>query len=135
MCFNFLAKEVQLFPCLGLYSGIFAMYLQCPSKKSRTAIILFYAVCLLYVLSTASFVSDLGNFIFGVSNNSMSRNTFVISVMQTRFRSLSPQLQSDSQSILFCLMILQSTTSGCCDFLAQCILVSINYCTYRLIYY
>ena len=42
-----LAIEVQLFPGLGLYSGIFAMYLQCPSKRSGMALILFYAVCLL----------------------------------------------------------------------------------------
>ena len=68
-----LAKEAQLFPRhLGLYSGIFAMYyLQSPSKKSGTAITLFYAVCLLYVLSTATFVSDLVALIFFVSNDSI----------------------------------------------------------------
>jgi hypothetical protein len=64
-----LAKEFQLFPGLGLYSGIFAMYLQCQSKKSGTAIILFYAVCLLYVLSTATLASDLATLILEVSNN------------------------------------------------------------------
>jgi hypothetical protein len=38
-----LAKEVQSsFLGLGIYSGIFAIYLQCPSKESRTAIIVFY---------------------------------------------------------------------------------------------
>ena len=72
-----LAKEVQLFPGLGLYSGIFAMYLQCPSKRSGTAIIHFYAVCLLYVLSTASFVCDLAALILQVSNNSICKNTFL----------------------------------------------------------
>ena len=72
-----LAQEVQLFPCLGLYSGIFALYLQCPSKRSGTALILFYAVCLLYVLSTASFVSDLVYLIIFVSNNSICKNTFL----------------------------------------------------------
>ena len=66
-----LAKEIQLFPGLGLYSGIFAMYLQCSSKKAGTAIILFYAVCLLYLLSTAVFVSDLVRFMLQVSNNSV----------------------------------------------------------------
>ena len=66
-----LAKGVQLFPGLGLYSGIFAMYLQCPSKRSGTALILFYAVCLLYVLTTADFVSDLVALIIFVSNNSI----------------------------------------------------------------
>ena len=73
-----LAKEVQFFPGgLGLYSGIFAMYLQCPSKKSRTATILFYAVCLLYVLSTATFAGDLAALIFYVSNNPISKNSFL----------------------------------------------------------
>ena len=69
--------EVQLFSGLGLYSGIFAMYLQCPSKKSRTAIILFYTVCLLYVLSTATFVGDFLNFILEVSYNSICKNAFL----------------------------------------------------------
>ena len=56
-----LAKEVQLFPGLGIYSGIFVMYLQCQSDRStgRTATNVFYAICLLYILSTVSFISDL----------------------------------------------------------------------------
>ena len=68
-----LAKEVQLFPGLGLYSGIFAMYLQCSKKAGRsgTAVVVFYAVCLLYLLSTATFVGDLVSLIFYVSNNSI----------------------------------------------------------------
>ena len=75
-----LAKEVQLILGLGLYSGIFTIYLLlCPSKKSRTTIIHFYAVCLLYILSTASFVSDLVGLIFQVSNNSICKISFFIS--------------------------------------------------------
>ena len=71
-----LAKKVQLFPGPGLYSGIFTMYLLlCPSTKSRTTIIHFYAVCLLYVLSTANFASDLVYLILYVSNNSICKNT------------------------------------------------------------
>ena len=69
-----LAKEVQLFLGLGLYSGIFVMYLHCSSSKSRTATILFYALCLLYVLSTAIVVSDLIDVIFQVSNNFICKN-------------------------------------------------------------
>ena len=48
-------------PGLGIYSGIFVMYLQCQSDRStgRTATIVFYAICLLYILSTVSFISDL----------------------------------------------------------------------------
>ena len=58
-CTVTLAKEVQLFPCPGLYSGIFAIYLQCPKKDSRTAMIVFNVLCLLYLLSTATVVCDL----------------------------------------------------------------------------
>ena len=32
------------------------------------------------------------------------------------------------------LQIIQTAESGCCDFLAQCILVRINHCTYHLFY-
>ena len=69
-----LANEVQLFPGLGLYSGIFVIYLQCPSKESRTAIIIFFVLCLLYVLSTAVIVCNLLNLILAVSNNSICKN-------------------------------------------------------------
>ena len=68
------ANKVQLFPGLGLYSGIFALYLQCPSKTSRMATIVFYALYLLYVLSTATIVGDFVAFILEVSNNSICRN-------------------------------------------------------------
>ena len=61
MCFNlYPAKEVQLLPGLGIYSGIFAIYLQCVlSKEPRTTSIVFYALCLLHILSTATVISDL----------------------------------------------------------------------------
>ena len=65
-----IAKEVQLFPGPGVYSGIFAMYLQCSSNKA----IVFYALCLLYVLSTATIISDLVNAVFQVSNNPICKN-------------------------------------------------------------
>ena len=64
-----LAKEVELFPDLGVYSGIFVMYLHCSLNESRTATILFYALCLLYVLSTATVVIDLLALIHSVSDN------------------------------------------------------------------
>ena len=125
-----LAKEFQLFTGLGLYSGIFAMYLLlCPLKKSGTTIIHFYAVCLLYVLSTATFVSDIVAVILSVSNNSICKKITLLSVVQTRFETLSPQLQIDSQPMLFRISIIQTTANGCCDFLAQWILVRIYHCT------
>ena len=121
-----LAIDVQLFSDLGLYSGIFAMYLRCQSERSGTALILFYAVCLLYVLSAVTFVSDLVSLLLYVSNNSFCKNDISISVVQTRVESLSLQLQIDSQLLLFRISIIQTTANGCCDFLAQCILVCLK---------
>jgi hypothetical protein len=73
-----LAKEVQLFPAgLGLYSGIFAMYyLQRSSDKSRTEYIIFYALCVLYILTTVTIVFDLVGYTlkFKVSNTSICKN-------------------------------------------------------------
>ena len=72
-----LLNEVQLLLpgglLLGLYSGIFAMYLKCQSNNSSKPTILFYALCLLYVLSTFSIVSDLVfvTLQLEVSNNSI----------------------------------------------------------------
>ena len=128
------AKEIQLFPGIGLYSGIFTMYLlqlECPSKKFRTTrtIIHFCAVSLLYVLSTATFVSDLVAVVLDVSNNSFCKNTTYLSVVQTRAGTLPPQLQTDSLPMMFRISIIQTTASGCCDFLAQCILVRMNHYT------
>ena len=85
LCDLTLAKKIQLFPGTGLYSGIFAIYLQRPKKESRTAMILFYVLCLLYVLSTAAVVCDLLTIILemyiDVSNNSICnwKNMFFIS--------------------------------------------------------
>ena len=66
LCCMLVAKEVQLSPGLGVYSGIFAIYLQ-----FRKAIIVFYILCLLYVLCAVTVVCDLLNFTFSVSNNPM----------------------------------------------------------------
>ena len=72
-----LLKKVQLFPGLGIYSGIFVIYLHCVlSKESRTTSIVLYALCLLYVLSTATIVSDLLGYIIDVSNNSICKYIF-----------------------------------------------------------
>jgi hypothetical protein len=83
-----LAQEVQLFLGLGIYSGIFALYLQCSLKESRTAIFIFYVLCLLYALSMATVVFDVLNFVYviKVSNNSICK----IIIMQMRTGALSP---------------------------------------------
>ena len=123
---TFLAEEVQSFLGLGIYSGIFAMYLQCPLKESRTAIIVFYVLCLLYVLSMASFVCDILQNILEVSNNSICK----IIIMQMLI-ALSTQLQNDSQSLIYHIAIVQIVANGSCDLIAQCILVRINHWTYH----
>ena len=140
MCFNlYPAKEVQLFPGLGIYSGIFAIYfkLQFASKDSRTTTIIFYTLCLLYVLSTATVVSDLLNYLVidsDVSNNSICKNIIYLLVMLIHLNTLPVQLQIDLQSTLFRIVIVQTTVSSFCDFIAQCTLVRINHCIYHLFY-
>ena len=116
-----LAKEVQSFRGVGLYSGILATYFQCQSNKStgRMTTIVFYAICLLYILSTVNFILDLIALIFTVSNNSIcSKNIIFLSVVQLRV-----------SGPIFSIGVVQVIVTGCCDFLAQCILVRINHCT------
>ena len=131
-----LAKEVQLFSGLGIYSGLFAIYIQCALKEFRKITIIFYALCLLYILSTATIVSDLLVFIIEVSNNSICKNIIFLSVMQWRLSTLPIQLRIDLQSIIFWVSIVHTTLYGCCDFIAQCTLVrtGINHCTYLTFY-
>ena len=65
-----LFKEVTI---LGLYSGIFALYLQYHSSKKETDNAtqnIFYALCVLYVLSVALIALDIAIFLATfVSNN------------------------------------------------------------------
>ena len=130
-----LAKEVQLFLGLGIYSGIFAIYLQSPSKESRTATVVFCVLCLLYFLSTASVISDLIAYTIEVSNNStICENIFFLLVMQTRLSKLPLQVQIDSQSMLISITTVQAVVSGCCDLITQCTLVRINHCIYHPFY-
>ena len=132
MYFNlYPAKEAQLFPGLGIYSGIFVLYLQCRSPESRTANIVFYALCLLYILCTANIVTDPLGSTLGVSNNFISKNIIFLSVMQmyTSLNTLPVQLQLDLQSIIFRIEIVQNVLFGCCDVIGQCILVSTNHFT------
>jgi len=73
------------------------LYLQCPLKESRPAIIVFYVLCLLYVLSMASVVSDL-----------------LASILEIR---------NDPLSMLYRVDIVKVVVNGSCDFIAQCILI------------
>ena len=132
MYFNlYPAKEVELFPGLGIYSGIFVLYLQCRSPEStgRTANLVFYALCVLHILSAAYVVVDILTYTVGVSNIFISKNIIFLSVMQVDVNlndtTLPVQLQLDLQSI----GIVQGVLFGCCDVIGQCILVSTNPCT------
>ena len=98
------------------------------------ATIVFYALCLLYVLSAATVVSDLATLILQVSNNPICKNIIFLSVVQWHISTLSPQLQIYLLSMLFHLTIVQVIAVGCCDFIAQCILVRMNHCTYHPFY-
>ena len=119
-----LAKQVQLFPGLGLYSGIFVIYLRCPSNNYRTAIILFYVLCLLHILSTATIISDIVALILEVSDILPARISSFLSVVQRRISTLSLEHRIDSQSKIFLINVVQNIASGCSDFIAQCIIVS-----------
>ena len=116
-----LLKKLWFPVSLGLYSGIFAMYLQHrdPQNKSRTYII-FYALCVLYVLSTVNVVLDLLQFDIE-SDNTVSNNSTIC-------RSITFLKSSCERQVV--LAILDNIAIGCCDFLAQCILVRINDCCY-----
>ena len=125
---------------LGLYSGIFAIYLQFPSDESRarSANVVFYILCLLYVLCVATVVCDLVVFILGVSNKFIYKNIiFIISFSRLRISyPLSLQLQIDFQPIPNRIIVVQETVNACCDFTTQCIIVRINHssCIYHLFY-
>ena len=71
------ANKVQLFHDLGIYSGIFAIYLHFAltrREESRMTNIVFYALCLLYILSTATVLSDLLVYVIEVSDHSIAKN-------------------------------------------------------------
>ena len=108
------------------------MYLQSQLNEYRStnSKIIFYLLCLLYVLSMAAVVSDILACILQVSDNSICK----IIIMQIRINALLPQLQNDSQSMLFCTGIIRTVVTGSCDFIYQCILVRINNCTYHPFY-
>ena len=52
-------KAVQHFPIPGLYSGIFAMYLQHQQSTDKAKNILFYALWVLYALSAATIIVEI----------------------------------------------------------------------------
>lgn len=71
-----LSKTVPNHHNAGLYSGIFIMYLHYhASRKEADNPILFYALCLLYVLCVAMICVDIAAFVLHeVSNNEHIHN-------------------------------------------------------------
>jgi hypothetical protein len=65
----------KLWSIPGVYSGIFALHLQCHASRKESddakQKIVFYALCVLYVFSVAIITLDTGNFVVAafVSNN------------------------------------------------------------------
>ena len=85
--------------------------------------ILFYAVCILYILSTASFILDIADTVTQVSETCIHNNNFSVNTAQAL------TILSPSKSNLFRLQSLYYTTitvSTLCDFIAQGILVGLN---------
>ena len=110
-----LAKAVQRCAIPGLYSGIFAMYLQhrgSQQSTDRANNILFYALWVLYALTTATIIVDTLGFCW---NNPVSMDDHRC---LTLF-----QLVLQSIEILYHFQITQGTIFAFCDVMAQFILV------------
>ena len=75
---------------LGIYSGIFAMYLRYYSSQKDTKSILFYAVCVLYALNTTKIVLNFMTFGPLVSNNTVLPNFVLIGSHQLYTSQLAP---------------------------------------------
>ena len=110
-----MAKAVQRCAIPGLYSGIFAMYLQhrgSQQSTDRANNILFYALRVLYALTMATIIVDTLGFCW---NNPVSMDDH-------RFLNLF-QLILQTIEILYRLKIIQITFWALCDVMAQSILV------------
>ena len=73
------ANAAQHYLISGLYCGTFIIYLQyyASKKGDKANNILFYALCLLHVLSVTTVLLRLANFIWEVNKNA-SRSTLLI---------------------------------------------------------
>ena len=119
-----LAKAVQHRAIPGLYSGIFAIYLQYRgSQKStdRAKNILFYALWVLYALTTATIIVDM-LICFLID---------AVSVDHHRRLTLFQFVQNVETRILYHLAIIQGTVFALCDVIAQSILVRTTGNTYH----
>ena len=89
--------------------------------------VLLYAVCILYILSTVSFILDTTGTVIQVSKTCIHNNNFSVNTAQV-LASLSP-----SKSNLFRLQAVYYTSvtvNTLCDFISQGILVGLNRYSY-----
>ena len=105
---------------LGLYSAIFCMYIQHHTSKELgidKRNILFYAVCILYTLSTASFIVDTTGTVTQVSKTCIRSNNFSANTAQ-----------------VLAFYYTSITANALCDFISQGILVGLNRYLYLSFY-
>ena len=91
------------------------------NTKQKTV---FYTLCVLYVLSVATIAAKIGECLVAFVSNDFFFNVALIGCAH----------QNDDVTILLQIYIAQSALFGCCDFLAQCILVRTtdNACLFHL---
>ena len=112
-----LANPVQHCFIPGLYSGIFAIYLQHRGSQqgtNRANNILFYALWVLYALTTATFIVDMLELHWIID--------MTVSMDYHRFLNLF-RLILQTIEILYHLQIIEVTLFALCDVIAQTILV------------
>ena len=115
-----LAKAVQPLPILGLYSGIFGMYLQHSGSQQstyRAKNILFYALWVLYALSTATIIIDILGFAWPLADAVSMDDHGCLTLFQLVVQNY------QNMEIAYHLEIIEVTVFACCDFIAQLILV------------
>ena len=111
---------------LGLYSGIFAIYLVHHGSRQSTdkgKNIIFYALCVLYALTAATIMVDVLIF-FWRGPVSMDDHGCLILFW----------LVVQTLGIAYHLAIIEVTLFACCDFIAQSILVRTTGNAYHLLY-
>ena len=111
-----LLKVPNIYPTLGLYSGIFAIYLAHRGSRQSTdkaKNILFYALCVLYALTAATNIIDI----------LVSSWPDLVSVDDHGCLILFQLVVLQTMIIAYHLQIIGVTLFACCDFIAQSILV------------
>ena len=116
-CQGRVAKAVQHWPIPGLYSGIFAIYLQhhgSQQSTDRAKNIFFYALWGLYALTAATIIIEILQFCWddSVSGDDNRCSTLFQLVVQIQ-----------NVETVYSFEIIQATMFACCDFMAQTILV------------